>query len=228
MIMISQGSEGAEVAFLQRLLNKHGANPNLDEDGKFGPLTKHAVVTYQTTNTIAPANGIVAKSMWQRLGLRTSYKHRVISLGQQNNTTCWSTAAAMMLGSNMSMGRGNAQVVPGGGLDTGINNVETFIRDLGWRFISRQSAPPATVLISALAHGPLFVALHHPMTDHAVVFNAVFTDGDLSGDGTVFSVCDPYPVGRGSVYGTTYIDQEMVIGSHPAHPRMMIQYVAAR
>jgi len=226
MRAISFGRRGAEVLFLQRLLNKHGASPAVVEDGIFGSLTKTAVMAYQSANTILPANGVANVSTWRRLGATISYQHQLRLVGQPNGITCWSAASTMMLGSNRSIGRNRSTIVPGGGLDMGINNIEGFVRDLGWRLINRQSSPSSLVLIAALARGPIWIALHHPITDHAVVFNAVYSDGDSSDDGTVFSVYDPYPPRFGTIYGTTYINRQVILSSVAARPHVMIQYVA--
>ena len=52
MQVLSIGSRGAEVMFLQRLLNKHGANPYVTEDGAFGPRTQSALIAYQRAHRV--------------------------------------------------------------------------------------------------------------------------------------------------------------------------------
>jgi peptidoglycan hydrolase-like protein with peptidoglycan-binding domain len=64
--VLSQGSRGEEVRELQTLLNRHGANPQLNIDGSFGPLTRAAVDNFQRTNGLQ-VNGNVDRAMWDRL-----------------------------------------------------------------------------------------------------------------------------------------------------------------
>lgn len=49
---LARGSRGPEVMELQRQLNAAGANPPLEVDGKFGPLTDAAVRNFQTQSGI--------------------------------------------------------------------------------------------------------------------------------------------------------------------------------
>jgi len=66
MRTLSQGARGADVMFLQRMLNKRGARPPLAEDADFGPRTRDAVIAFQTANRIAPANGTAKKVRTRR------------------------------------------------------------------------------------------------------------------------------------------------------------------
>ena len=59
--LLQSGSEGATVTALQRLLNHHGAGP--DVDGIFGPETEGAVKAHQAARGIA-SDGIVGKETW--------------------------------------------------------------------------------------------------------------------------------------------------------------------
>jgi len=54
------GSKGEDVAFLQKALG-------IESDGKFGPITKKAVIAFQTANGLDP-DGIVGPKTWSALG----------------------------------------------------------------------------------------------------------------------------------------------------------------
>jgi peptidoglycan hydrolase-like protein with peptidoglycan-binding domain len=58
------GASGASVTDLQSLLNEHGAG--IATDGAFGPLTKTAVIKFQSRNRLTK-DGIVGPATWARL-----------------------------------------------------------------------------------------------------------------------------------------------------------------
>lgn len=62
--MLRQGSQGDSVRELQTLLNERGAT--LVVDGIFGPLTRGAVVQFQTEKALSP-DGIVGPLTWGKL-----------------------------------------------------------------------------------------------------------------------------------------------------------------
>jgi peptidoglycan hydrolase-like protein with peptidoglycan-binding domain len=74
---LSTSARGADVLFLQRMLNKRGAKPQLAEDGIFGPRTQHAVTAFQNTNRIGPPHGVADRRLWARFGAIVEYEHRV-------------------------------------------------------------------------------------------------------------------------------------------------------
>ncbi len=224
MRTLSAGARGADVLFLQRLLNKKGANPRLAEDEIFGPKTRHAVVAFQGANTIAPANGIVEARTWSRLGASVEVEHAVTLFGQPTGMTCWSAAATMIVG-NMSVGPGQAQTGPTGGLGGTLQNIETFLSGLRWRLVNNQSQPPASTLISAIAGGPLWLGFEGGTFQHAVVASALYSD--RTDDGTVMRLHDPWPPGHGTVYGTTYVGRRVTLKSVSPPRVAMIEYVAS-
>jgi hypothetical protein len=226
MKTISQGSKGSEVMFLQRHLNKRGAAPALAEDADFGPKTKAAVIAFQHANHVMPANGMVTGATWAKFGPITEHIHRVVLYGQPTGMTCWSAAATMMSGTNQSIGAGTSTMFAGGGLEPSLANIEVFARGMGWRSLTNMSAPPPMQLIAGLARGPIWVVFQGTNFAHAVVFSAVFSDGDQSGNGTVFTVYDPWPANVGTVYSTTYVDRQVILRSEPAKPRAMIAAAA--
>lgn len=60
------GSRGDDVIDLQSRLNSAGASPKLETDGIFGPMTRAAVVAYQSSNSLDP-DGIVGPLTWGKL-----------------------------------------------------------------------------------------------------------------------------------------------------------------
>jgi hypothetical protein len=63
---IRYGSRGTSVEEAQTKLNAAGANPPLAVDGIFGPLTRAAVVEFQTAHNLSP-DGIVGPLTWGAL-----------------------------------------------------------------------------------------------------------------------------------------------------------------
>ncbi len=57
---LKSGSRGACVRQLQQDLNALGANPQLTEDGRFGPTTRYAVEQYQSQKSLK-VDGIVGR-----------------------------------------------------------------------------------------------------------------------------------------------------------------------
>jgi hypothetical protein len=224
MIVLNTGARGAEVLLLQRLLNKRGASPQLVEDADFGRHTLQAAIAFQSANHILPANGVVNPATWSRLGVTVELEHRVTLFGQPTGMTCWSAAATMILG-NMSVGSGAAQTDTTGGLNPDIDNIETFLAGLGWRLLNNQSAPPISTFINGLSVGPLWVAFEGGTFKHAVVASAIW--GDRTDDGTVMRIHDPWPPGRGTLYGTTYTDRRVRLKSVTPPRLAMVQFVAS-
>ncbi|MCC6536773.1 MAG: peptidoglycan-binding protein [Bryobacterales bacterium] len=206
------------------MLNKRGASPRLGEDGIFGPRTQAAVTAFQRAQRVTPANGSVGPGTWIKFGSLTEKLHPVTAFAQPTNMTCWSAAATIIVG-NMSVGPGNAALADDGGLAMPLDNVEAFVRGLGWRIVNNQTAPPEASLISALRTKPLWVAFQGGDFAHAVVMSGYYTDGAGS---TVFRIHDPWPPnsGTGSVYGTPYHDNQVVLRSISPPKKAMIAYVA--
>ena len=55
---VEKDADSADVALVQFLLNKQGANLNIDR--RYGPNTQQAIIAFQTKNNITPADGKVA------------------------------------------------------------------------------------------------------------------------------------------------------------------------
>ena len=227
MRTLSLNSNGADVMFLQCLLNKRNANPRLVEDGSFGQRTKTALMAYQRgARPPLVADGVAGPKTWTSLGTLTERLHAVNLLGQPSNMSCWSAAASMILG-NMSVGSGAAHASDDGGLTPDLDNVEVFLRGLNWRVLNNQSRPGLSSLLAPLRQGPLWVVFEGGSFKHAVVFSGFYTDVAGDESATVFRIHDPWPPGRGTVYGSTYHNSVVSLRSIQPPKQAMIQYVAS-
>lgn len=205
MITLRQGSRGFQVEYLQRLLNKaatrerSGGTP-LNVDGAFGPKTEAALRAFQGRHRPLTVDGIAGRQTWAALGLRAEAEHgRVILFGQPTGTSCWSAAATMILG-NQSAGPGDATLGSGGGLNGTIEDHRAFARSLGWEMLNH--SPGVGEMVDIVRRTPVWIRAGGSGWAHAVVLSAVYSDGDSSGDGTMFRIHDPWPVGRGRIYGS--------------------------
>ena len=64
---LSQGSTGAQVKTVQRIIYVRGINSKIDIDGEFGPITKAGVIDLQKKmfpNDSSEWDGIVGKNTW--------------------------------------------------------------------------------------------------------------------------------------------------------------------
>lgn len=205
MQLLHLGSRGFKAKYAQRLLNKaltrdHAAGTPLTEDGRFGPLTVTAIRAFQSRHPPLIVDGVIGPQTWRALGLTTEKEHpSVIQFGQPTTTSCWSAAATEIFG-NMSVGPGAASLGTNGGLLPSIENLQTFANGLGWTLLN--FSPGVGELVAQVQAKPLWIAAQGTHFAHAVVFSAVYSDGDSSGDGTMFRVHDPWPVNVGNIYGT--------------------------
>lgn len=205
MRILRNGSRGHDVEYMQRLLVRadirdNAASPFYGSDGIFGPETERAVRALQRRRAGLTVDGVVGPRTWAALGLRDSREHPIQLFGQPTGMTCWSAAATMILGTNMSVGQGAAATGPQGGLSPSIENVTTFGQGLGWRMPNATPTVPA--LVAMLMRTPLWLGVQHSSGRHAVVLSGVYSDGETSGGGTMVRIHDPWPQGRGAVYGS--------------------------
>jgi hypothetical protein len=154
MDTLFEWKKSLHVLLAQRLLNKMlSASHHLDEDGKFGPLTKGVVRYYQRSRHIAPIDGTISPYIWRQLGVSTEIDHSVTLVGQPTGMTCWSASATMMLGSNMTVGPGAANLAANGGMVPTEANIATFAKGMGWRMFYPQTWT-VSGLAALLARGP--------------------------------------------------------------------------
>jgi hypothetical protein len=205
METVQMGSRSAAVRLLQRLLNKKGASPRLDEDGVFGPVTRGSLIAFQRSQRIAP-DGIAGPNTWSRLGLTIDITHPVTLFGQPTNMTCWSAAATMIVG-NMSVGPGGATLGPSGGMNPDPQNIQAFANSMGWQMHHPQSWT-VQGLAGLMRHKPVWAVGGGSSPGggwlHAIVLSGLWSDGAADGSGTVLRIHDPWPPGSGSVYGRFY------------------------
>lgn len=204
MQVLRKGSRHFQVKLLQSLLNKEkkraglGA-PFLNPDGDFGGLTDSALYAFQKRRHLVP-DKIVGFNTWKALGLRIEKEHAGVPLlGQTTDMSCWSAAASMILG-NMSVGPGGGSLGPTGGLLTNTASLHAFAEGLGWEALNY--SPGVGELVEIVNRTPVWIAAEGPSFGHAVVLSGVYSDGTHTGDGVLFRIHDPWPVGVGSVYGS--------------------------
>lgn len=63
---LRKGSKGADVCYLQQLLNEHLYQREIEEDGVFGSATQDAVKEFQAANGLT-ADGVVGPLTWEAL-----------------------------------------------------------------------------------------------------------------------------------------------------------------
>ena len=205
MRTLRRGSRGIDVEFMQRLLvradvREHADAPYFGSSGRFDEECDRAIRLFQRRHPGLVVDGIVGPQTWSALGLRSHREHPIQRYGQPTGMTCWSAAATMILGRNMSVGAGGATLCPTGGLDADHDNIEAFGRALGWRMPDH--SPDVRELVGMLVASPLWIGLQHASGRHAVVLRGVYSDGDPSAQGTMVRIRDPWPPGRGAVYGS--------------------------
>ena len=64
---LSQGSSGAQVKTVQRIIYVRGINSQISIDGDFGPITKAGVIDLQKKlfpNTASEWDGVVGQKTW--------------------------------------------------------------------------------------------------------------------------------------------------------------------
>ncbi|MGZ8736273.1 MAG: peptidoglycan-binding protein [Nocardioides sp.] len=97
--ILSQGSTGPDVAYLQQRLNAHGAS--LIADGVFGQMTTAAVQVFQSTHGL-PVDGVVGPMTWNALG--------TVAVGTTPSPATTSQPGTSGTGTGTGTGTGGVQV----------------------------------------------------------------------------------------------------------------------
>ncbi len=213
MDILRRGAHNFKVEFLQRLLNKAAVRERvpgrpLRVDGRFGEATETALKAFQVRHRPLVNDGEAGINTWQALGLQTEHEHHIRLLGQPDGDTCWSAAASMIFG-DRSVSRGRADLTAAGQLVRGVDNVGVFARSLGWQLLNH--SPEVSELVGIIGRTPVWIGVEGDGWGHAVVLSGAYTDGGPSGDGTMFRIHDPWPPGRGRIYGS-FADPILILG----------------
>ena len=106
---LSISARCADVLFLQRMLNKRGAKPQLAEGGMFGPALSTRRRPFRTRTGSGRLMALQTGGCGR--GLVPSWNSNTAChfFGQPTNTTCWSAVATMITGNIMSIGPGSAK-----------------------------------------------------------------------------------------------------------------------
>lgn len=201
---LRRGALDYRVKYLQRLLNKAIARDRLPDralriDGNFGERTEAALLSFQRRNRPLTVDGIAGLNTWHALGLQIDNEHPLPLIGQGTDTSCWSAAASMIL-RDRSVTEGAAELTAEGRLARGIDNLRRFARHLGWRQLDY--TPTVPELAGIVNQTPVWIAVEGDGWGHAAVLSGVYSDAAPAGDGTMFRVHDPWPAGRGRIYGS--------------------------
>lgn len=221
---LHQGSTGFDVAVMQLQLNlKNAATRPLRVDGGFGPLTRAALVAFQSRNGLA-ADGIAGPKIHATLaqGLNLSAVHHAMThIAQPTQTTCWAASTAMMTRSTVAAVRAKTpaeMLASDGGLLNSSESHQAIVTGSRYGAIHglRCHAPMSwsvAGLIAALRRSPLMFDMLWNATDytagkgspgHMVVVSAVVSDNNPDGARTYLLVLDPGPPQQGKVGWVEY------------------------
>jgi hypothetical protein len=153
--------------------------------------------------------------------------YRIRPFRQPTETSCWSAAATMILGTNRSIGPGTAQLSRTGELAGGAQNIYAFARSHGLKVYHPQTWRPQG-LAELMIHGPLIVLGRVP-DGHAVVVGGIATDG--SPDTTRLTIYDPWPKqgfrSKGSPRGKSQIHHLTLSQLYRTYPESTIYVLQA-
>ena len=230
MQQIGPGARGMFVRLAQRLLNK-ALRPasgfhRLVEDGVYGRRTETAVQMLQDREGESSVEGgYIGARTWRMMGLTVEIDHRVTMVPQHYLNGCWSAAASMVMGVEMSVSPGDANLdlpvdrndLRWGQLRADNHNIIVFAEHIGCR--AMEAGVNVARLAQFLARRPVWVAGrwndgHGHGGGHVVTISGLWGDG--TNEGSVIRVHDPWPVNEGSIYGTVW--PNMRIPTDRYHP----------
>lgn len=221
-------TQGPEVYFLQRLVNKAnkteaGRPGGLKEDGVFGTRTEQAVRAFQAMKRMPQLriDGVAGPRTMTALGQNVDIDHNLTLIAQQTNWNCWQAAASMV--SERTARKVSVATSPthmGYYLSSGANGLEAdnqLALELGWRKLDH--SPSLTELTTILRRTPIQVSgiLTAINGAHAVAFGGMWSDG--TPEGTVIKVYNPSPIGTGLIHHLFFTSMSSPISGSPFVPR---------
>ncbi len=232
VVALRSGSHGPAVSRLQTALNtKLTPSPRLAVSGHYDGPTMQAVRRLQTANWLVVDGeaGAATQAVAFDLEPAPPILHNIPLLAQPDQTTCWATATAMLIGSavaNVVSRTPAGMIAPGGGLRNWSASDQALPRGQAYAAIHgiRCNAPQSymiSALRAKLQRGPLMfdmlwdtVAYLTPNTavpgtflgspGHMVLVIGIRGDGNQNGLGTTLRVNDPWPPNRGATYSVGY------------------------
>ncbi|BCW87191.1 hypothetical protein sos41_03180 [Alphaproteobacteria bacterium SO-S41] len=211
---LGPGARGMHVRLAQRLLNRALRQApgfhRLVDDGIYGRRTEAAVQLLQDRSHVSSTeHGYVGPSTWRLMGLTVQIEHTVTLVPQHYLNGCWSASASMVMGVEMSVSPGSANLIlpdnPNdpvwGQLGADNANIIAFAEHINGRAV----VVPATVerIATYLRIRPIWIAGHWAQGGgHVVVISALWGDG--TNEGSVIRIHDPWPVNEGNIYGTVW------------------------
>ena len=218
------GSSGPRVIALQKALNNKLRPPaNLAGDGRFGSLTRAAVVRFQRDKWLVEDGeaGPATQACVFDQESGPPILHRLSFIAQPTNTTCWAASTAMMTNSTVDTVKAKTpndmwDDVNGLYNSSGSDQAIVTGRRYGTIHGLRCNAPMSwrvTALTQALRRGPLMFDMlwrmdeyvaGHGTPGHMIVIVGIRGDGDASGLGTTLRIQDPWPPHLGKIYSKGY------------------------
>ena len=223
--ILQVGSSGPAVKALQEQLNKTLVpNPMLAPDGRYGNLTRAAVIRFQQGNWLV-VDGIAGPCTQNALFGRETYPpilHAVDFICQPTNSTCWAASTAMMTRSTIPdvIARTPADLIlADGSLRNDSETADAVTNSRRYATVHHLRAePPMSWMVSrlrsALGYGPLMFDMLWNVGEytqglgssgHMIVVVGIRGDDDESGIGTTLRIHDPWPPRRGARYSVGHL-----------------------
>ena len=224
MQILRLGSNNPEVKKLQEALNvKLVPSPRLVPDGRYGNLTRTAVMRFQHANWLVE-DGEAGRCTINAAENGEAYQpilHALSFIAQPTRTTCWATSTAMIKSSSVPIVISQTPpdlITENGGLknysgqDDWLTRTRAYASAHGLAFYPPQSwmvsLLQSRLSQSALMFDMLWNALDYAegsgSPGHMVVVVGIRGDGMEDGVGTTLRIHDPWPPNRGKVYSVNH------------------------
>jgi hypothetical protein len=223
MNILRVGSSGPEVRQLQERLNATlRPSPGLAPDGRFGPLTRTAVIRFQNDNRLV-ADGEVGPCTWNAVTGAETYRpifHPLSFIPQPTPTTCWAASTAMVTRTTVPgvIARTPRDLILADGSLANFSEgnpmeLRRFAQPNGLTVLAPMSWMPAG-LKALIMRGPLIFdmlwnaseyARGRGSSGHMIAVVGMRGDDDQSGRGTTLHIYDPWPPNTGKRYSVGYM-----------------------